>query len=448
MAAWWSICRTEGDTGDTVTEPDRAEAAAPAIVAATVTSPVHTLLIVDDSRMVRASIIKHIRGRYPFREESNGEAAWLTLQADPSISLVISDLSMPRLDGYGLLERIRGCTDPRLRSLPIIMISGDEETEARAKAIALGATDFIAKGIGTPELLARLERALTDSTARAPAAPGASPTPPSAPTDAAPTERAAPTETPALPTLPDIAPALPPSAVESLPAAPLTWATESLTAPTARAEPTPGFERESGLASALVVGIDRYAEIGEHHGEHVAALVARKLAKILATKVRTGDAVTPIGEGLFSVLILGLPAEQAGGFAQRLRAGIAGLNMQYRGERLRIRVSVGVANSERDGLTTLSELIALALERARAAMAEGGDRVRTSGRMADPRTWTTELVSVERALALLQAGATDEVRDRLPELLARLLPLLALAEQTYRLTLPLAELKERIRKAL
>ncbi|MCC7182266.1 MAG: diguanylate cyclase response regulator, partial [Rhodocyclaceae bacterium] len=127
---------------------------------------------------------------------------------------------------------------------------------------------------------------------------------------------------------------------------------------------------------------------------------------------------------------------------------IAGLNMQYRGERLRIRVSVGVANSERDGLTTLSELIALALERARAAMAEGGDRVRTSGRLADPRTWTTELVSIERALALLQAGATDEVRDRLPELLARLLPLLELAERAYGLALPLAELKETIRKAL
>lgn len=436
MAAWWSICRTEWDTGDTVTEPDRAETAATAA-----TSPVQTLLIVDDSRMVRASIIKHIRGRYPFREESNGEAAWLTLQADPSISLVISDLSMPRLDGYGLLDRIRGCADPRLRSLPVIMISADEEAEARARAIALGATDFIAKGIGTPELLARLERALTDTAARTPAAPPA-------PTDAAPTEGAAPAEAPALPTLPDISPAMPPSAVQSLTAAPLTWATESQTAPTARTEPMPGRQRESGLASALVVGIDRYAEISEHYGEHVAGLVARKLAKILATKVRTGDAVTPIGEGLFSVLIRGLPAEQAGGFAQRLRAGIAGLNMQYRGERLRIRVSVGVANSERDGLTTLSELIALALERARAAMAEGGDRVRTSGRLADPRTWTTELVSIERALALLQAGATDEVRDRLPELLARLLPLLELAERAYGLALPLAELKETIRKAL
>ena len=65
------------------------------------------VLIIDDSRMVRASIIRHVRGRFEVREEADGEAGWQTLLVDPTIQAVITDIGMPRLDGYGLLERMR-----------------------------------------------------------------------------------------------------------------------------------------------------------------------------------------------------------------------------------------------------------------------------------------------------------------------------------------------------
>jgi hypothetical protein len=53
--------------------------------------------------MVRATIIKLIKGRFDVREEGDGEAGWQTLMLDPGIQVLISDLSMPKLDGYGLL---------------------------------------------------------------------------------------------------------------------------------------------------------------------------------------------------------------------------------------------------------------------------------------------------------------------------------------------------------
>ena len=59
------------------------------------------ILVVDDSRMVRATIVKHIRGRFEVREEADGEAGWQTLLVDPDIELVLTDIGMPRLDGYG-----------------------------------------------------------------------------------------------------------------------------------------------------------------------------------------------------------------------------------------------------------------------------------------------------------------------------------------------------------
>ncbi|MFT3736537.1 MAG: response regulator [Rhodocyclaceae bacterium] len=75
------------------------------------------ILIVDDSRMVRASLIKQIRDKFDVREEVDGEAGWQSLLLDPTIEVVISDIGMPRLDGFGLLQRIRGSRLARVELL-------------------------------------------------------------------------------------------------------------------------------------------------------------------------------------------------------------------------------------------------------------------------------------------------------------------------------------------
>jgi two-component system cell cycle response regulator len=115
------------------------------------------VLIADDSRIVRATLIKHIQGMFEFREALDGEQAWETLLIDPSIRVVITDLTMPKLDGYGLLTRIRNSEISRIRDLPVVVVSGSDEREERDRAMAAGATDLITKGIGTAQLLSRLE---------------------------------------------------------------------------------------------------------------------------------------------------------------------------------------------------------------------------------------------------------------------------------------------------
>jgi CheY-like chemotaxis protein len=115
------------------------------------------ILIADDSRIVRATLIKHIEGMFEFREALDGEQAWEMLLIDPSIRVVISDLTMPKLDGYGLLKRIRSSKIGRIRNLPVVVVSGSDEQEERDRAKAAGATDLITKGIGTAQLLSRLD---------------------------------------------------------------------------------------------------------------------------------------------------------------------------------------------------------------------------------------------------------------------------------------------------
>lgn len=115
------------------------------------------ILIVDDSRIVRATLIKHIEGMFEFREAFDGEHAWEILLIDPGIRVVITDLTMPKLDGYGLLQRIRASKIRRLNEMPVIVISGSDEQEERARAKAAGASELITKGVATAQLLSRLD---------------------------------------------------------------------------------------------------------------------------------------------------------------------------------------------------------------------------------------------------------------------------------------------------
>lgn len=115
------------------------------------------ILIADDSRIVRAALIKQIEGMFEFREALDGEQAWEALLIDPSIRVVISDLTMPKLDGYGLLQRIRSSRIGRIRTMPVVVVSGSDEQAERERAKAAGATDLITKGIGTAQLLSQLD---------------------------------------------------------------------------------------------------------------------------------------------------------------------------------------------------------------------------------------------------------------------------------------------------
>lgn len=115
------------------------------------------VLIADDSRIVRATLIKHIEGMFEFREAHDGMQAWETLLVDPSIRVLITDLTMPKLDGYGLLQRIRTSSIPRIRDMLVIVVSGSDEQEERNRVKAAGATDLITKGIDTAQLLSRLD---------------------------------------------------------------------------------------------------------------------------------------------------------------------------------------------------------------------------------------------------------------------------------------------------
>lgn len=114
------------------------------------------ILIVDDSRTVRASLSKVLSPNFSIIEAVDGEDGWKKLQVNATIKLVITDIMMPVLDGYGLICRIRGAESERLKMIPIIVVTSAEDEISRERAHACGANNFIVKPARPEDLIERV----------------------------------------------------------------------------------------------------------------------------------------------------------------------------------------------------------------------------------------------------------------------------------------------------
>ena len=366
------------------------------------------VLIVDDSRMVRASIIKHIRDRYQFREEADGEAGWQALVVDPSIDVVLTDIGMPQLDGFGLLERVRGSKLSRLQHIPIVVISGDEETEVRERALKLGADDFITKGIGATELIARIDSMARLAKARRELEES----------------RAALAQQQSVESMTNV-----------MSDTTLNWhgAQEAISA-----------NLPEGGMSVMVIDIDDFDDIVSQYGLKVAELVARKLWRILTTKVHQDDTIAQLGPGRFAVLSPSVDTMGCCAFALRLQKGISRLVMTYRESRIGIAITVGVASSMDDGLGSGSYLVGIATQRALEGARAGGNRVVAYQGEVDEESVeeaSRQAVSIDQLLLRLRLGSSDSVRDQLDKAVRALLPLLEIVEAEHNCGLPLGKLQ-------
>jgi adenylate cyclase len=90
-------------------------------------------------------------------EAENGRQACEILESQ-LIDVVLCDIEMPELDGYGVLERIR--QDPKLNGIPVIMISAVDEIESVVRCIELGADDYMPKPANRTLLRARINASL------------------------------------------------------------------------------------------------------------------------------------------------------------------------------------------------------------------------------------------------------------------------------------------------
>jgi PAS domain S-box-containing protein len=121
------------------------------------------ILWADDNADMRTYVSRLLAGRYEVQAVSDGQAALKAARAHPP-NLILSDVMMPKLDGFGLLRALRD--DPKLREIPVILLSARAGEESRIEGLETGADDYLVKPFTARELMARVETHLRMSNLR------------------------------------------------------------------------------------------------------------------------------------------------------------------------------------------------------------------------------------------------------------------------------------------
>lgn len=113
------------------------------------------VLVVDDEASNRGLVRKALEPLgYDVAEAADGEEAVQAVAARPP-DLVLLDLVMPKLDGYGVLRAIK--TDPRTRLIPVVMLTSHDQLVEKIRAVQIGADDYLFKPFNIAELTARVK---------------------------------------------------------------------------------------------------------------------------------------------------------------------------------------------------------------------------------------------------------------------------------------------------
>jgi DNA-binding response OmpR family regulator len=113
------------------------------------------LLVVDDDEDIRALLRLNLeRAGYSVDDEADGRAALRAFHTGKH-DLVLLDVTMPDLDGWELLERIRDLSD-----VPVLMLTARDSETDRVRGLRGGADDYVTKPFDREELLARVEALL------------------------------------------------------------------------------------------------------------------------------------------------------------------------------------------------------------------------------------------------------------------------------------------------
>jgi PAS domain S-box-containing protein len=126
-----------------------------AALAATSAHEQPTVLVVDDNRDMREYVTRLLQPRFTVISAVDGEAALKMIDVGLRPDLVLSDVMMPRLDGFGLLRALR--ERPPTETTPVIFLSARAGEEARVEGIEIGADDYLVKPFSARELITRVQ---------------------------------------------------------------------------------------------------------------------------------------------------------------------------------------------------------------------------------------------------------------------------------------------------
>ncbi len=123
------------------------------------------VLIVEDSENSAATLeiaLMGIPGLLVLMASSGTEALRILRRPGPAVRAIVTDLNMPRMDGFEMIQRIR--EDHALAETPIIVVSGNEDPETPERISRLGVSAFFPKPLSPAQVRRKLEQILDGTT--------------------------------------------------------------------------------------------------------------------------------------------------------------------------------------------------------------------------------------------------------------------------------------------
>lgn len=354
---------------------------------ATAKKPKARVLFIDDSRLIRIAASKMFGDDFDVVLAVDGADGWDVIQNDSSIQVVFTDLVMPEMDGFELLETIRTSDVPGISNLPVIVATGADNPElAKQKALELGATDFITKPFNETDIKARaLSYAQLNQTNRVLR------------------ER---------------------TTLDAL--------TGLLTSKGLyqQLEKEMAFvSRHRASLTVMSVEIDGFKDLFIKVGRTGAEVVIKKISEVLSRTVRKEDSVARTGVASFGLTMPLAQSDSSMELAERICKTVEGFAAKLEGKPLRITVSIGLCVVE-PGTTadvdTVLDAADIALERATQLGSSQLYRLSLDEYQRE-RTKAEQLeMSIDSLLQQIGDGGQSQVISRLDDALEKLAPLFRL----------------------
>lgn len=346
------------------------------------------LLFVDDSKVMRLAAGKMLGGEFRVEVAENGLAAWEMICHNRAISVVFSDLAMPELDGFGLLERIRTSEDEGIAGLPVIIVTGAEnDEEKRAEALRLGATDFISKPFNSTDLQARARAHASYQRERK-------------------------------------------ELVRQAMIDPFTGLGNRRYFQHRLRQELALASRQQSSLSVVQLEIYQFNQLFVLLGKRRTDLVLLKLAKLLGGVVRKEDSLARVSVAQFAVLLPNAGGEGARKFVERALKVSEKLSFQFRGQIQRLPLTVTVHSPAVHTGLVPEQVLRVLEQQINKARGLGPGAVFGDGAVTPlPNAEKVPSLTIEQALTLLKAGKTRVVLRALPDLQRQLAPLLKLMAQ-------------------
>lgn len=340
------------------------------------------ILAVDDSRVMRRAMSKVLGKTCDVVEAEHGEDAWTLLINDPEIQVVFTDLSMPYLDGFGLLERMRASEDPRLQEIPVIIITGkDDDDETKQQALDKGASDFITKPFDSVQLQARAKAHVRfGETSR------------------------------------KLTKASESTAIDEL-----TGLGAHRYFLKATDEHLAYTKRHGGHFILLRMDIDDFNQLFITAGKEPANMILKQAGETLARTVRKEDTVARVGLAKFAMLLRNITMDEAADTARRILSEISDLKFVLGGKKLQISSSISLLEPHIDEDTTIESLLEETEKNLSKATAAGGNQVAIKSLRKIPGK---KKVSVQAALTMLEFGHAETIKPHVNSIVEQLIPLL------------------------